>query len=88
MTSDLDELTDRTAQKRIPLYATLELTWRCNFRCVHCYQEGLRKRHDELTTREWKQLMDELVELGCLFLTLTGGTTRSSTGTRCSAGFW
>jgi radical SAM protein with 4Fe4S-binding SPASM domain len=53
----------------------LELTWRCNFRCVHCYQEGLRDRHDELTAEEWKRLIDELADLGCVFLTLTGGET-------------
>ena len=69
----MDALTDRTAKARVPLYATAELTWRCNFRCVHCYQEGLRNRHHELSTAEWKRLLDELADLGCLFLTLTGG---------------
>jgi radical SAM protein with 4Fe4S-binding SPASM domain len=69
----MDALTDRTAKARVPLYATAELTWRCNFRCVHCYQEGLRGRHRELSTDEWKKLLDELAELGTLFLTLTGG---------------
>jgi len=73
MTDPIDGLTERSARARVPLYATAELTWRCNFRCVHCYQEGLRGRHRELSTAEWKRLLNELAELGCLFLTLTGG---------------
>jgi radical SAM protein with 4Fe4S-binding SPASM domain len=69
----VDRLTNIAAAERIPLYAMIELTWRCNFRCVHCYQEGLRERHAELSTAEWKRVLDELAELGCLFLTFTGG---------------
>jgi radical SAM protein with 4Fe4S-binding SPASM domain len=71
----MDRLTDAAHAARIPLYAMLELTWRCNFRCVHCYQEGLRDRHAELSTAEWRRLMDDLAALGCVFLTLTGGET-------------
>ena len=69
----MDRLTDLAASRRVPLYGMLELTWRCNFRCVHCYQDGLRERHRELSTVEWTTLIDELVGLGCAFLTLTGG---------------
>jgi len=72
-TSAVDQLTQTAAARRIPLYGTLELTWRCNFRCVHCYQDGLRDRHRELSTSEWMALMDELADLGCTFLVLTGG---------------
>lgn len=71
----MDRLSEAAHAARVPLYAMLELTWRCNFRCVHCYQEGLRDTHAELSTAEWKQLMDELADLGCVFLTLTGGET-------------
>jgi radical SAM protein with 4Fe4S-binding SPASM domain len=69
----VDRLTQLAASERVPLYAMLELTWQCNFRCVHCYQEGLRDRQDELSAAEWKQVMDELADLGCVFLVLTGG---------------
>jgi MoaA/NifB/PqqE/SkfB family radical SAM enzyme len=69
----MDRVTERAAAARVPLYGMLELTWRCNFRCVHCYQEGLRHRHRELSTNEWTALIDELEDLGCAFLTLTGG---------------
>jgi MoaA/NifB/PqqE/SkfB family radical SAM enzyme len=69
----VDRLTHLAGSERVPLYAMLELTWRCNFRCVHCFQEGQRESHDELTTAEWMRVMDELAELGCVFLVLTGG---------------
>ncbi len=72
-TSEADRLSERAARARVPLYGALELTWRCNFRCVHCYQEGLRDRHRELSTAEWKALLSELSALGCLFVTFTGG---------------
>lgn len=66
-------LEEAAASRRVPLHGTIELTWRCNFACVHCYQEGLRETHRELTTAEWKSLLDELADAGCLFLTITGG---------------
>ncbi|MHB8418217.1 MAG: radical SAM protein [Myxococcales bacterium] len=69
----VDRLSERAGRARVPLYGSAELTWRCNFRCVHCYQEGLRESHRELSTAEWKRLFDELADMGCLFLTLTGG---------------
>ncbi len=69
----IDRLGERAAAAGVPLFGSLELTWRCNFRCVHCYQDGLRDTHRELTTAEWKRLLDEIAELGCIFLTFTGG---------------
>jgi len=55
----------------MPVAAMLQLTARCNLRCRHCYQ--LRRRLRELTTREWICLLEDLVEAGVLFLTLSGG---------------
>lgn len=55
--------------------AALELTYRCNERCVHCYVDGPGNRTDagELTLDEYKNLLDQLRELGCISLLLTGG---------------
>lgn len=58
---------------RTPLHGSVELTWRCNFECIHCYQGGLRKTHRELSTAQWKKLLDEMADAGCLYLTITGG---------------
>jgi MoaA/NifB/PqqE/SkfB family radical SAM enzyme len=71
--SAVDRLTQVAASERVPLYAMLELTWRCNFQCIHCYQEGLRDSHDELSSLQWTRVLDELADLGCVFLVLTGG---------------
>ncbi|MHB1845904.1 MAG: radical SAM protein [Deltaproteobacteria bacterium] len=72
-TAAADRLSEQASAARVPMYGSLELTWRCNFRCVHCYQEGLRARHRELSAAEWRALLRELSSMGCLFLTLTGG---------------
>jgi len=62
---------------RYPLSANLELTNRCNANCVHCYineaanDEAVRRR--ELSTPEVKNIIDQMVDAGVLFLTLTGG---------------
>ncbi len=67
----------RTEEKRIPLSAEIELTERCNNNCVHCYinlaanDEEAKKR--ELSFREIRDLVDETVQMGCLWWLITGG---------------
>ncbi len=72
-----DDFTRRAAEARVPLDASIELTHRCNLRCVHCYlgdQDTIRRhRRDELDTAEVKTLLDELAAAGTLNLTFTGG---------------
>jgi MoaA/NifB/PqqE/SkfB family radical SAM enzyme len=55
-----------------PLSASLELTYRCNWRCVFCYNPRHGDRRG-LPTARWLALLDELRELGTLFVALTGG---------------
>jgi radical SAM protein with 4Fe4S-binding SPASM domain len=66
-----------SSKKRIPLDATLELTYRCNNNCVHCYcnlpASDKRAIQEELTTEEIKKLLDELASMGSLWLLITGG---------------
>lgn len=49
----------------------LELTYRCNFKCRHCY--NIADYKNELSTAEWKNVMDQLADMGCLDLAFTGG---------------
>lgn len=67
----------KLATARVPVFVSLELTRRCNLRCVHCYLgtgEGSRgSEADEMNTDEVKRVIDELVEAGCLYLLITGG---------------
>lgn len=55
----------------IPLNVQLDLTYRCNERCVHCYLD--HDDHGEMTTEEVRDLLDQLAEAGVFFLTLSGG---------------
>jgi radical SAM protein with 4Fe4S-binding SPASM domain len=63
--------------ERMPLDGTLETTFRCNLRCVHCYvNEPARDRAAqarELSTERLLRLVDEVVAEGCLEVLLTGG---------------
>lgn len=55
----------------IPLSVQLDLTYRCNERCVHCYLD--HDDHGEMTTTEIKDLLDQLAAAGVFFLILSGG---------------
>lgn len=54
-----------------PLTAMLEIADRCNEVCVHCYQ--IQGQKGEIETDDWRRIMDELAEMGVLFLTISGG---------------
>ena len=68
---------DKVAREQIPLFGSIELTHRCNLRCLHCYlgaQSDHQGRHErELGTERLLSILDEITEAGCLFLLLTGG---------------
>jgi len=68
---------DLTEARRLPLMGMLEITSRCNLRCVHCYlgpqAEQQKKRAAEMSTAEVEALIDQMVEAGTLYLTITGG---------------
>lgn len=71
--------TRRAVERRIPVAGLLELTSRCNLRCVHCYlgpQEehwAEERRRQELGLPKLLSIIDELAEAGCLYLGITGG---------------
>ena len=55
----------------VPISVHLDLTYRCNERCEHCYLE-----HDdkgEMTTAEIFDVFDQLADAGVFFLVLSGG---------------
>lgn len=75
----LNRLSERAQANRIPLRGTLELTFRCPLRCVHCYccEDGhalpIYAGREELDLRAWQRVLDDTAAAGCLELTLTGG---------------
>ncbi len=74
---DLTRYLAKAATTKTPLSASFELTRRCSFFCVHCYlgsQEAIRQhQYRELKTDAIIGLLEEMVDAGTLFLTLTGG---------------
>ncbi len=62
----------RIVEDRVPVSASIELTYRCNLHCGHCYcPKG--ERSQELSTQEISDLIDEMADMGTLFLLMTGG---------------
>jgi radical SAM protein with 4Fe4S-binding SPASM domain len=70
-------LHERFQGRRVPVEVSIEVTHRCPLECRHCYNNlpigdaGARSR--ELTFAEHIRLLDELAEMGCLWLLYTGG---------------
>jgi radical SAM protein with 4Fe4S-binding SPASM domain len=68
----------KAERQRVPMNMHLELTYRCNEQCVHCYcvvEHGKEAaaRERELSTAQWIRVLDELADLGGLYITLSGG---------------
>ena len=67
----LERMAEKALKLNIPLSVQLDLTYRCNERCVHCYLD--HDDHGEMTTAEIKHLLDQMAEAGVFILTLSGG---------------
>ena len=61
---------------RLPNVAALELTYRCNHRCLFCscpWESDKTYKKAELKAEEWFSVIDALMENGVSAFTLTGG---------------
>ncbi|MBZ5719718.1 MAG: radical SAM protein [Acidobacteriia bacterium] len=67
----IEEMNQRALELGVPLGVHLDVTYRCNERCVHCYLD--HEDHGELTTSEIKDVLNQLADAGTFFLTLSGG---------------
>jgi radical SAM protein with 4Fe4S-binding SPASM domain len=61
----------RTVKRHLPWSVHVDLTYRCNERCIHCYLD--HEDHGEMKTDEIKNVLEQLAQSGTLFLTLSGG---------------
>jgi MoaA/NifB/PqqE/SkfB family radical SAM enzyme len=53
---------------------TKEGKWHCNQNCVHCYAAGQNQSsEEELSTEQWKQILDKCRAVGIPQVTFTGG---------------
>jgi radical SAM protein with 4Fe4S-binding SPASM domain len=71
MSTLMQEMNERALKAGVPLSVQLDLTYRCNERCVHCYLD--HDDHGEMTTAEITGVLDQLAEAGVFFLCFSGG---------------
>jgi radical SAM protein with 4Fe4S-binding SPASM domain len=67
----MQEVAAKALELGTPLNVHLDLTYRCNERCIHCYLD--HEDHGEMTGTEVRGLLDQLADAGVFFLTLSGG---------------
>ncbi len=67
----MQEMGAKALKMGIPLSVQLDVTYRCNERCVHCYLD--HNDYGEMTTAEIKDLLDQLAAAGVFFLVFSGG---------------
>lgn len=71
MSSLAREMAAKALKLNIPLSVQLDLTYRCNERCIHCYLD--HDDHGEMNTAEIKDLLDQMADAGVFYLTISGG---------------
>lgn len=71
MSTLMQELHQKALQLGVPWSVHLDVTYRCNERCVHCYLD--HDDHGELSLGEIKDVLQQLADAGVFILTLSGG---------------
>ncbi len=56
-----------------PMSVVWSLSYRCNLRCKHCYQDASKPSSDELTLEEQLRVVDEMAQAGVSMIVLSGG---------------
>lgn len=73
----LEQFDRKAALLRVPVSGSIDLTHRCNLRCVHCYVSPQSDRKElqkgEMETERLLSIIDEVADAGCLNLLITGG---------------
>lgn len=71
---NLDKLLERVKDiPRFPYFANLQVTRKCNFNCMHCGFDAGKQRKKEFSTSEVIGLVNQLYELNCEKIQITGG---------------
>jgi radical SAM protein with 4Fe4S-binding SPASM domain len=71
-TGFLTMTTPFSARPSAPYRMDLALTYRCNNDCAHCYNARPRN-YPEISTSQWKAVLDRLWEVGIPHIVFTGG---------------
>jgi radical SAM protein with 4Fe4S-binding SPASM domain len=69
---DVERIEPMSTEMSAPYRMDLALTYRCQNDCPHCYV-GRPKDFPEMSTEQWKRVIDRCWELGIPHLTFTGG---------------
>ena len=66
----------QTQLPRLPLKGSIDLTYRCDNHCRHCWlwlAENAPEQRDELSTDEWREVIDQARALGTREWAISGG---------------
>jgi radical SAM protein with 4Fe4S-binding SPASM domain len=69
---EIDTIPPFSARPSAPYRMDLALTYRCNNDCAHCYNARART-FPELSTDDWKRILDRLWQIGIPHVVFTGG---------------
>lgn len=69
---DAEKIEPFSSETSAPFRMDLALTFRCNNDCLHCYTGGPHET-PEMSTEEWRRVIDKCVGLGVFTITFTGG---------------
>ncbi|HEY8201932.1 MAG TPA: radical SAM protein, partial [Actinomycetota bacterium] len=67
---------DRGCPRRdgVLAFAWLEITGRCQLRCVHCYADsGPTGSHGTMSVRDWQRVIDDVTTVGARSIQFIGG---------------
>ncbi|MGQ9719097.1 MAG: radical SAM protein [Nitrososphaerales archaeon] len=56
-----------------PIHVSWQCTGACNLRCIHCYADAGKPLEDELDTKEAKELIESVSNLGAKSMVFSGG---------------
>jgi AdoMet-dependent heme synthase len=65
------EMNQKALALGLPLSVHIDLTYRCNERCIHCYLD--HDDHGEMTTAEIFDVLEQLADAGVFFISFSGG---------------
>jgi radical SAM protein with 4Fe4S-binding SPASM domain len=69
---DLESVMPFSTRPSAPYRMDLAVTYRCNNDCAHCYN-ARERNFPELTTEQWRKIIDKLWALGVPHIVFTGG---------------
>jgi radical SAM protein with 4Fe4S-binding SPASM domain len=69
---DVETIAPFSTRPAAPYRMDLAVTYRCNNNCAHCYNARPRQ-FPELTTQEWKRILDRLWDIAIPHIIFTGG---------------